>query len=109
DPVYPKSGLACQPTLIIPIRMALGATQGDILRMFVGRALVLVAVGLVLGVATSLTVGHIAEGLLFGIVPSDPVMYGAVVCLFMSAALAAAALPTWRALRVAPATAIKRI
>ena len=93
----------------IGIRTALGATQGDILRVFVGRALAQVAVGIVLGVAATLTLGHIAEDFLFGIVPSDPVTYGVVICMFMSAALAAAAVPTWRALRVAPATAIKRV
>ena len=96
-------------TAEIGIRTALGATQGDILRMVVGRALALAAFGIVLGVAITLTLGHIAEGFLFGIAPSDPVTYGAVMCMFMSAALAAAAVPTWRALRVAPATAIKRV
>ncbi len=93
----------------IGIRTALGATQGDILGMFVGRALALVAVGIVLGVAATLTLGHIAEGFLFGIVPSDPVTYGAVVCVFMSAAILVAAVPTWKALKVTPVTAIKRV
>lgn len=94
-------------TAEIGIRTALGATQGDILRMFVGRGLALAAVGIILGVAATLSLGHIAQGFLFGIVPSDPVTYGAVICMFLSAALAAAAVPTWRALRVTPATAIK--
>ena len=91
------------------IRTALGATRGDILRMFVGRALALVAVGIVLGVVITHTLGHIAEGFLFGIVPSDLVTYGAVICVFVSAAAAAAAVPTWRALRVVPATAIRQV
>ena len=92
----------------IGIRTALGATQVDILRMFVGRALALVAVGIVLGVATTLALGHIAEGFLFGIVPSDPLTYGAAICVIALAAATAAAVPIWRALRVAPATAIQR-
>ena len=96
-------------TAEIGIRAALGATQGDILRMFVGRALTLAAVGIVLGVAITLTLGHVTEGFLFGIAPGDPVTYGAVICMFMAAAFAAAAVPTWRVLRVAPGTAIKRV
>ena len=93
----------------IGIRTALGATKGDILRMFVGRALALVSAGIVLGVATTLTLGHIAEGFLFGIAPTDLVTYGVVTCVFVSAALAAAAVPTWGALKVVPATAIKQV
>ena len=41
--------------------------------MFVGRALALVVVGIVLGVAATHGLGHIVEGILFGIVPSEPV------------------------------------
>ena len=93
----------------IGIRTALGATRADILRMFVGRAITVAGVGIVLGVATTLTFGHTIRGFLFGIVPGDPVAYGAVICVFVSAAATAAAIPTWRALRVAQTTAIKRV
>ena len=92
----------------IGIRTALGATQADILRLFVGRALALVAVGIVLGVATTLTLGHTMQDFVFGIVPGDPVTYGAVICMIVLAVATAAAAPTWRALRVAPASAIQR-
>ena len=92
----------------IGIRTALGATQADILGMFVGRAFALSTAGIVLGVATTLTLGHIAEGFLFGISPGDPVTNGAVICVFVLAATTAAAVPTCRALRVAPASAIQR-
>lgn len=95
-------------TAEIGIRTALGATQADILRMFVGRAVALVAVGIVLGVATTLTLGHKMRAFLFGIVPGDPVTYGAVISVFVLAAATAAAIPTWRVLRVAPASAIQR-
>ncbi len=92
----------------IGIRTALGATQWGILRMFVGRALALAAVGIVLGVSTTVTLGHIAEGFVFGIATNDPLTFGPVISLVLLAAIAAAAVPTWRALKVAPATAIQR-
>ena len=92
----------------IGIRTALGATQGDILRMFVGRAVALVAAGIVLGVSTTLALGHIAEGFVFGIATTDPGTFGPVISFTLLAATTAAAIPAWRALKVAPATAIQQ-
>ena len=76
--------------------------------MFVGRAVALAGVGIVAGVATSLTLGHLAQGFVFGIATNDPVMFGPVVSFTLLSAMAAAAVPAWRALKVAPATAIQR-
>ena len=92
----------------IGVRVALGATRADIVRMFVGRAVALAGVGIVTGVATALTLGHLAQGFVFGIATNNPVTLGPVIAFALLSAMAAAAFPTWRALKVAPAAAIQR-
>ena len=92
----------------IGVRIALGATRADIIRMFVGRAVTLAGVGIVTGVATTLTLGHLAQGFVFGIATNNPMTIGPVISFALLSAIAAAAVPTWRALKVAPATAIQR-
>ena len=91
----------------IGVRIALGATRADIVRMFVGRAVALASVGIVMGIAAVLTLGHLAQGFVFGIATNNPLTFGPAVSLALLAAMAAAAVPTWRALKVTPATAIK--
>ena len=92
----------------IGVRIALGATRTDIVRMFVGRAVALAGVGIATGVATALTLGHLAQGFVFGIATNNPVTLGPVIAFALLSAMAAAAFPTWRALKVAPAAAIQR-
>jgi len=92
----------------IGVRIALGATRADIVRMFVGRAVALAGVGIVTGVATTLAVGHLVQGFVFGIATNNSAAFGPVISFTLLATMAAAAVPTWRALKVAPATAIQR-
>lgn len=92
----------------IGVRIALGATRAGIVRMFVGRAVALASVGIVTGVAATLVLGHLAQGFVFGIATNNPVMFGPVISFTLLAATAAAAVPAWRALKVAPAAAIQQ-
>ena len=92
----------------IGVRIALGATRADIVRIFVGRAVALAGVGIVTGVATTLALGHLAQGFVFGIATNDAVTLGPVISFALLSAMAAAAIPTWRALKVAPAAAIQQ-
>ena len=92
----------------IGVRIALGATKADIARMLVGRAVTLAGVGIVTGAATTLILSHLAQGFVFGIATNNPVTFGPVISFALLSAMAAAAVPTWKALKVAPATAIQR-
>ena len=73
----------------IGVRMALGAAQGDVRRMFVGRALTLVAVGIAIGLGAAGALTRLMSSQLFGVSPLDPATHVAVVlALITSAGLA---------------------
>jgi putative ABC transport system permease protein len=84
------------------VRMALGAAGSDIARMVVAQSLVLVAGGIVVGVAAAAGLTRLLEGLLFGVAPLDLATFGAVVAALALAGTAAAAIPALRAGRVDP-------
>jgi hypothetical protein len=84
------------------IRMALGASRGDVLRMVLGSAGRLVAAGAVLGLAVAAMLGRTIDTFLFGVPPLDLVTFAAVPTLIAVIAAAAAAVPASRAARVDP-------
>jgi predicted permease len=96
-----------QRTQEVGIRVALGAQQGDILRLIVGQGLRLTAAGLVIGTAISLAFTRLLTGLLFGVKPTDPITLGAVALLLAFVALAACYIPARRAMRVDPMVALR--
>jgi putative ABC transport system permease protein len=96
-----------QRTREISIRMALGARAGDVLRLVVGRAVSLAAVGLVLGLAAALALGRVIRGQLFGVSPLDPLTLAVVTLVLGTSAAAASFLPARRAARVDPGTALR--
>ena len=86
----------------IAIRMALGAASGDVLRLMLGQAGLLLAVGLGIGCALALAIGRTAGTLLFGLQPNDPLSFAMSVLALGIVALAAAYLPAARATRMSP-------
>ena len=92
----------------IGIRMALGAERASVLRLIVGQALVLVAIGVLAGGAGAFVLTRTLSTLLFGVTPHDPATFAAAAGVLTIVALAAAAVPAWRAARVDPATALRR-
>jgi putative ABC transport system permease protein len=91
----------------IGIRMALGASPWNVLRLILGEAAVLVAIGLAVGLALAAATGRYAASLLFNLQPHDaPTMALAAAALVMVAA-AASAIPAARAARLAPTAALK--
>ena len=96
-----------QRTAEIGVRVALGASRGDVLRMIVGQGAAFVGLGLGLGVVLALGAGGLLKDLLFGVEPSDPVVLSAVVGTIVLVALAACVVPGRRALRVEPAMALR--
>lgn len=91
----------------IGIRMALGASPQEVLRLFVWGGLSLAVTGLAVGFAIALTSTRLLSGLLFGVKPSDPVTFVAVAILVCMVALLACFLPARRATRVDPMVALR--
>ena len=91
-----------QHTREIGIRMALGAQPRAILKLVVGRGLVLVSAGAVIGVFASFGLTRFIENMLFGVTPTDPLTFTAIVLLIGLVALLACLIPAQRAMRVDP-------
>lgn len=86
-----------QRTQEIGIRMAVGASRGEILRLVVGQGMAPVAVGLGLGLATALVVTRFMASLLYGVATTDPVTMVGVGLVLAGVALAACYVPARRA------------
>jgi putative ABC transport system permease protein len=99
--------IAAQRTVETGIRMALGATRGDILLLIGGEGLRLIALGGIVGLAIALIEVRLLRGLLFGVSPYDLGTYLVVVALLLTVALLAIVLPVRRAMRVDPAVALR--
>ena len=91
----------------IGIRMALGASRGDVLRLIVGRGLVLCGTGVAIGLLGALGLTRILAGMLFGVTPTDPVVLAGTSLLLVAAGLLASLLPALRAARVEPQRALR--
>ena len=91
----------------IGIRVALGAQKRDVLRLVITHGMLLVVVGLIIGVATSIALSRLIESLLFGVAPTNVVIFvtGSVLLFFL--ALVACYLPALRATRVDPLVALR--
>jgi ABC-type antimicrobial peptide transport system permease subunit len=91
----------------IGIRVALGAQQSELRRMFVRHALTLTATGMVIGLAASAGLMRLMKSLLFGITPLDPFTYASVPVVLLAAALVASYLPARRAAAVDPVETLR--
>jgi predicted permease len=96
-----------QRTREIGIRMALGAAQETVRRMFVRHGLTLTAIGVGCGLAAALALTRLMSALLFEVSPLDPVTYASVSAVLVAAALLAAYLPARRATNIAPSDALR--
>jgi predicted permease len=91
----------------IGIRMALGASPGELQMSVIGRTLRLALTGVAVGTVASVVVARLIGSLLFGISPSDPVTFAGTVLLLSVVALSAGYVPARRASRVDPAVALR--
>jgi predicted permease len=89
------------------VRVALGATRSDILRLVLTRGAGLVAAGVVLGLPVGLGLARVMAGVLNGVSPTDAVTFTLVPAILGTVGLLATAVPARRASRVAPATALR--
>ena len=86
----------------IGIRLAIGATRGDIVSLVTRQGLAIVSIGLGVGLAGALAASRLLASLLFGVGPSDPVTVAAVTVTIALAAALACGFPAWRASRLDP-------
>ena len=89
------------------IRVALGAADGDIRKLIVGKSVRLAVAGVGIGVVGALLLTRLMEGLLFGVRASDPMTFATTAVLLTAVAAVASAIPAQRAVRVDPMAVLK--
>jgi ABC-type antimicrobial peptide transport system permease subunit len=98
---------AAQRQAEMGVRIALGASGGDVVSILVGSGAKLAAIGLACGIAISLLAGRLIESMLYGVRPQDPITIAGAVLLLSGAALLAALIPALRAAHVDPALVLR--
>jgi putative ABC transport system permease protein len=91
----------------IGLRVALGASPGDVIGLVLREGAALVVIGLAVGAALSYAGAQFISGLLFGVSARDPLVFAAVSALVAAAALGACLVPGRRALKVDPLVALR--
>jgi len=91
-----------QRTYEIGLRVAIGATRNRIVSMILAQGLRVALYGIVAGVIVSLAVTRFLASMLYGVGATDPLTFAAVTALVLGVAIAATALPAWRASRIDP-------
>jgi ABC-type antimicrobial peptide transport system permease subunit len=91
----------------IGVRMALGASPAEILRMTIGDGLRLAVPGIALGVIAAFAATRLASAVLFNVSPADPASYAVLTAAVLAVAFAACYLPARRAARIDPLSAIR--
>jgi ABC-type antimicrobial peptide transport system permease subunit len=101
------SYLVSQGTREMGLRMALGATPADVLRMVMSHGLALTAGGLILGALVALSSTRLLGYLLYRLSPRDPMAFGSAVVVMVVASATACFLPAWRAAQTDPVRALR--
>jgi predicted permease len=102
-----KAFLVTRRTREIGVRMALGATPRDVMRQMLRESLGVTIAGLVIGLLLAAATARLLSALLFGVNPVDPLVLTASAAVLAASLLLAAYLPTRRATRIDPTTALR--
>ena len=96
-----------QRTREIGVRMALGATRGKVLGLFLRQGGWQLGLGLAIGLTLALLAGGLLAGALYGVSAHDPVVFGSTMILLGTVGIIATLVPALRALRVNPVEALR--
>jgi ABC-type antimicrobial peptide transport system permease subunit len=96
-----------QRTRELGIRIAIGATRGDVLKLILGQGLKLSVIGMIGGLIIALIVNRFSAHLLYGVSATDPVTFTIIPVLLLGVALLASYFPARRATRVDPTMALR--
>ncbi|MBI3679112.1 MAG: ABC transporter permease [Acidobacteria bacterium] len=96
-----------QRTLEFGIRLALGAESSAVRNMIVRQAMTLAVAGIVVGLVAALGLSRLLATMLFGVKPTDPLVFGSVALLLGAVAFLASYLPARRAVRIDPVVALR--
>ena len=91
----------------IGLRLALGAQRADVLRLVLGKGVVLAGLGIAAGVIFSASTASLMASLLYGVRPHDPAVFLVAPLLMLVVALLASYIPAWRATKVDPIAALR--
>ena len=91
----------------IGIRMALGASASDVLRLAIGQGMILALIGVVIGLSVAVALTQSMKSFLFGVSATDPLTYIGVAALLVGVALLACYIPARRATRINPMVALR--
>lgn len=89
------------------VRMALGASAGNVMRLVLGQAAVTTSIGVLLGIVGSFILMRFLQSMLYEVSTADPLTFAAVALLLVGVALLAAYLPARRATKVDPIVALR--
>ena len=101
------SGSVTERMREIGVRVAVGATRGDILTLIIRQGMALTAIGIGIGLSGAVVASHALVSLLFGISRLDPATYFAVVALLAVVSIVACGVPAWRAAQIDPASTLR--
>ena len=96
-----------QRTRELGIRISIGAGRGDVLKLILGQAVALAAIGITGGLVAALAVTRFAANLLYGISPSDPLTFTSIALMLFAVALLAGYFPARRATTIDPMVALR--
>jgi putative ABC transport system permease protein len=96
-----------QRTQELGIRIALGATVRDLLKMIVGQGMVVITIGLAIGLAAAFALMRLMRSLLFGVGENDPLTFAAITLVLLLVGLLACYIPARRASKVDPLIALR--
>ncbi|HEX5420336.1 MAG TPA: ADOP family duplicated permease, partial [Gammaproteobacteria bacterium] len=99
--------MAAQRTAEIGVRMALGARDGDVMRLLLRQGAAFAAVGIAIGLAAAFILTRVLRGFLYGVGAADPATFAAIVLVVFVITIAASGIPAYRASRIEAIEALR--